>query len=173
MRIPGLKTKRERLNVETLITRMEGIRNHAIICGYGPVGRRLHESLSQYGIPCIIIDLNADTVKSLLNGGHLAFLGDIQHQITMDLAGVRTARLIAFTFPDPAPALSTYMQIKGANADITVIARAKFRSEVASLHHAGIANVIHDEMETGAAAVRLAKQSFDIIEPSDAPSLSH
>lgn len=173
VRIPGLKTKRERLNVETLITRMEGIRDHAIICGYGPVGRRLHESLSQYGIPCIIIDLNADTVKSLLNGGHLAFLGDIQHQITMDLAGVRTARLIAFTFPDPAPALSTYMQIKGANADITVIARAKFRSEVASLHHAGITNVIHDEMETGAAAVRLAKQSFDIIEPSDAPSLSH
>lgn len=173
VRIPGLKTKRERLNVETLITRMEGIRDHAIICGYGPVGRRLHESLSQYGIPCIIIDLNADTVKSLLNGGHLAFLGDIQHQITMDLAGVRTARLIAFTFPDPAPALSTYMQIKGANADITVIARAKFRSEVASLHHAGIVNVIHDEMETGAAAVRLAKQSFDIIEPSDALSLSH
>lgn len=173
VRIPGLKTKRERLSVETMITRVEGIKNHAIICGYGPVGRRLHESLSQYGIPCIIIDLNADTVKTLLNDGHLAFLGDIQHQITMDLAGIRTARLIAFTFPDPAPALSTYMQIKGANANITVIARAKFRSEVASLHHAGIANVIHDEMETGAAAVRLAKLSFDIIEPADAPTLSH
>ena len=173
VRIPGLKTKRERLSVETMITRVEGIKNHAIICGYGPVGRRLHESLSQYGIPCINIDLNADTVKTLLNDGHLAFLGDIQHQITMDLAGIRTARLIAFTFPDPAPALSTYMQIKGANANITVIARAKFRSEVASLHHAGIANVIHDEMETGAAAVRLAKLSFDIIEPADAPTLSH
>ena len=173
VRIPGLKTKRERLSVETMITRVEGIRNHAIICGYGPVGRRLHESLAQYGIPCIIIDLNADTVKALLNDGHLAFLGDIQHQITMDLAGIRTARLIAFTFPDPAPALATYMQIKGANADITVIARAKFRSEVASLHHAGIANVIHDEMETGSAAVRLAKLSFDIIEPADAPALSH
>lgn len=173
VRIPGLKTKRERLSVETMITRVEGIKDHAIICGYGPVGRRLHESLSQYGIPSIIIDLNADTVKTLLNDGHLAFLGDIQHQITMDLAGIRTARLIAFTFPDPAPALSTYMQIKGINADITVIARAKFRSEVALLHHAGITNVIHDEMETGAAAVRLAKQSFDIIEPVEAPTLSH
>ena len=172
VRIPGLKTKRERLSVETMITRVEGIKNHAIICGYGPVGRRLHESLSQYGIPCIIIDLNADTVKTLLNDGHLAFLGDIQHQITMDLAGIRTARLIAFTFPDPAPALSTYMQIKGANANITVIARAKFRSEVASLHHAGIANVIHDEMETGAAAVRLAMLCFVIIAPADAPTLS-
>lgn len=173
VRIPGLKTKRERLSVETMITRVEGIKDHAIICGYGPVGRRLHESLSRYGIPSIIIDLNADTVKTLLNEGHLAFLGDIQHQITMDLAGIRTARLIAFTFPDPAPALSTYMQIKGVNADITVIARAKFRSEVALLHHAGITNVIHDEMETGAAAVRLAKQSFDIIEPVEAPTLSH
>ena len=173
VRIPGLKTKRERLSVETMITRVEGIKDHAIICGYGPVGRRLHENLAQYGIPCIIIDLNADTVKALLNDGHLAFLGDIQHQITMDRAGIRTARLIAFTFPDPAPALSTYMQIKGVNADITVIARAKFRSEVALLHHAGITNVIHDEMETGAAAVRLAKQSFDIIEPVEAPTLSH
>ena len=173
VRIPGLKTKRERLSVETMITRVEGIKDHAIICGYGPVGRRLHENLAQYGIPCIIIDLNADTVKALLNDGHLAFLGDIQHQITMDLAGIRTARLIAFTFPDPAPALSTYMQIKGVNADITVIARAKFRSEVALLHHAGITNVIHDEMETGAAAVRLAKRSFDIIEPVEAPTLSH
>lgn len=173
VRIPGLKTKRERLSVETMITRVEGIKDHAIICGYGPVGRRLHESLAQYGVPCIIIDLNADTVKALLNDGHLAFLGDIQHQITMDLAGIRTARLIAFTFPDPTPALSTYMQIKGANADITVVARAKFRSEVALLHHAGITNVIHDEMETGAAAVRLAKQSFDIIEPVEEPTLSH
>lgn len=173
VRIPGLKTKRERLSVETMITRVEGIKDHAIICGYGPVGKRLHENLAQYGIPCIIIDLNADTVKALLNDGHLAFLGDIQHQITMDLAGIRTARLIAFTFPDPAPALSTYMQIKGVNADITVIARAKFRSEVALLHHAGITNVIHDEMETGAAAVRLAKRSFDIIEPVEAPTLSH
>ncbi|WP_290566646.1 cation:proton antiporter [Akkermansia sp.] len=173
VRIPGLRTKRERLSVETMITRVEGIKDHAIICGYGPVGRRLHENLAQYGIPCIIIDLNADTVKSLLNDGHLAFLGDIQHQITMDLAGIRTARLIAFTFPDPAPALSTYMQIKGVNAGITVIARAKFRSEVALLHHAGITNVIHDEMETGAAAVRLAKRSFDIIEPVETPTLSH
>ena len=137
VRIPGLKLKNERMSVETLITRVSGIKDHAVICGYGPVGRKMHESLGRYGIPCIIIDLNADTVKSLLNGGHLAFLGDIQHQITMELASIRTARLIAFTFPDPNPALSTYMQIKNANPDITVIARAKFRSEVASLHHAG------------------------------------
>lgn len=171
-RIPGLKTKRERMSVETMIARVEGIKDHAIICGYGPVGRRLHENLSQYGIPCIIIDLNADTVKALLNDDHLAFLGDIQHQITMELAAVRTARLIAFTFPDPTPALSTYMQIKSVNADITVIARAKFRSEAASLRHAGITNVIHDEMETGTAAVRLAKRSFDIIEPADDSALS-
>lgn len=173
VRLPGLKTKRERLNVESMITRMKGIKGHAIICGYGPVGRRLHETLSQYGITSIIIDLNADTVKSLLNDGHLAFLGDIQHQVTMELASIRTARLIAFTFPDPTPALSTYMQITSANAEITVIARAKFRSEAEALRRAGITHVIHDEMETGTAAVRIAQHCFDILEPTDDQSLSH
>lgn len=172
IQIPGMKSKRERMSVETMITRVADIRDHAIICGYGPVGKHMHESLARYGIPCIIIDLNADTVKSLLNEGHLAFLGDIQHQITMDLAGTKKARLIAFTFPDPNPALSTYLQIKTSNPGITVIARAKFHSEVAALHHAGIANVIHDEMETGVAAVRMAKIGFDIIEPAESSPLT-
>lgn len=172
IRLPGMRSKRERISVETMINRVTEIKDHAIICGYGPVGRRLHENLSSYGIPCIIIDLNADTVKTLLNEGHLAFLGDIQHQITMELAGIQKARFMAFTFPDPNPALSTYMQIRSVNPDITVIARAKFRPEVAALHRVGITHVIHDEMETGSAAVRLAKLSFDIIETSDSDPLA-
>ncbi len=166
IKLPVLKSKREKMNVEHMTKQVAGIHDHAIICGYGPVGRRLHTSLSSYGIPCIIIDLNADTVKSLLNDGYLAFLGDIQHEITMELASVKNARLIAFTFPDPTPALSTFMQIKSLNPDITVFARAKFRSEADQLRTTGIDTVIHDEHESGEAVVRMAKQTFDIIETS-------
>ena len=53
VRIPGLKLKNERMSVETLITRVSGIKDHAVICGYGPVGRKMHESLGRYGIPCV------------------------------------------------------------------------------------------------------------------------
>ncbi|MEG0143545.1 MAG: NAD-binding protein, partial [Akkermansia sp.] len=126
--------------------------------------------LDQYGIPCIIIDLNADTVKSLLNKGATAILGDIQHEITMEIAGISKAKLIAFTFPDIAPALSTFPYISSINPDITFMARAKFPMEVAKLKQEGIVNIIHDEIETGYAAIRLAHRSFDIIPEEDVPA---
>ncbi len=168
IKLPILKSKREKMNLARMTKQIESIRNHAIICGYGPVGRRLHRSLSGYGVPCIIVDLNADTVKSLLNEGYLAFLGDIQHEITMELSSVKNARLIAFTFPDPTPALSTFMQLKSHNPELTVFARAKFRSEAEQLRAIGIDNVIHDEAESGEAVVRLAKRAFDILETNPA-----
>ncbi len=163
MRIPGFGGSRRKMTTETLTSKLTSIQDHAIICGYGPVGQHLHRDLEKYGISCIIIDLNADTVKRLLNQGTTAILGDIQHSITMDLAGVGRARMIAFTFPDIAPALSTYPLLMSVNSRIRVIARAKFPSEVARLKIEGIADVIHDEVETGGAAIRKAHQIFDII----------
>lgn len=162
-KVPGFGGSRRRMTTETLTSKLTTIQDHAIICGYGPVGQRLHWDLEKYGISCIIVDLNADTVKRLLNQGMTAILGDIQHSVTMELAGASKARLIAFTFPDISPALSTYPVLMGTNPDICVIARAKFPSEVARLKIEGIVNVIHDEMETGAAAIRKAHQIFDII----------
>ncbi|WPX40390.1 cation:proton antiporter [Akkermansia sp. N21116] len=162
-RVPGFGGSRRKMTTETLTSKLATIQDHAIICGYGPVGQRLHHDLEKYGIACIIVDLNADTVKRLLNQGVTAILGDIQHSVTMDLAGVAKARLIAFTFPDIAPALSTYPVLMSVNPDIHVIARAKFPSEVARLKIEGIASVIHDEVETGGAAIRKAHQIFDII----------
>ncbi|MEG2237292.1 MAG: cation:proton antiporter [Akkermansia sp.] len=170
-KIPGFHGHRQRkMTEQTLIAQIDSLKNHAIICGYGPVGKRLHQDLDQYGIPCIIIDLNADTVKSLLNKGATAILGDIQHEITMEIAGISKAKLIAFTFPDIAPALSTFPYISSINPDITFMARAKFPMEVAKLKQEGIVNIIHDEIETGYAAIRLAHRSFDIIPEEDVPA---
>ncbi len=164
IKLPGLRTKRDKASTETLAKQISELKDHAIICGYGPVGKRLHTSLSSYGVPCVIIDLNADTIKSLLNKGHIAFLGDIQHHITMELAGLAQAKIIAFTFPDPAPALASVNHIRSVNPHITIISRAKFSSELESMHRAGIKHVIHDETETGNAAIRMAKPCFDILE---------
>ena len=170
-KIPGFHGKRQRKQtVETLTSHLDTIKDHAIICGYGPVGQRLHENLAQYGIPCIIIDLNADTVKALLNSGTTAILGDIQHEVTMDLASLSRAKLIAFTFPDISPALSTFPYISFINPGITFMTRAKFPNEVAKLKHEGITDIIHDEIETGYAAIRMAHRAFDLITEEDVPA---
>lgn len=170
-KIPGFHGQRQRSKtVEDLTSNLDTIKDHAIICGYGPVGKRLHQDLAQYGIPCIIIDLNADTVKNLLNSGTTAILGDIQHEVTMELASISKAKLIAFTFPDIVPALSSFPYISFINPGITFMARAKFPNEVAKLKQEGIPHIIHDEIETGFAAIRMAHRAFDLITEEDAPA---
>lgn len=53
VRIPGLKLKNERMSVETLITRVSGIKDHAVICGYGPVGRKCTKAWAGTASPAL------------------------------------------------------------------------------------------------------------------------
>lgn len=161
-RMPGFRRKRPSLQAITMIKEIADLEHHAIICGYGPIGKRLHESLSRYGIPCIIVDLNADTIRQLLNSNIPALLGDIRHTEILSLVGIKQARFIAFTFPDINPALTARPEIVAMNPDITIVARAKYPSEVARLWAIGIRAIIHDETEVGHAMDTLALAAFDL-----------
>lgn len=141
---------------------LETMENHAVICGYGPVGKHLHESLTKYGIPVLIVDLNADTINKLIKDNIPAILGDIRHPEIMSLIGISQARFIAFTFPDISPALAAQPEILQLNPNIEIIARAKFNSEVDQLKQAGIKKIIHDEREVGSAAAKEALESFNL-----------
>lgn len=159
-RLPGFRRKRKVLHLNMAIQKMDQLEGHAIICGYGPVGKRLHESLTSYGIDSLIVDLNADTIKKLLSSGVPALLGDIRHGETMSLIGVSRARLVAFTFPDIVPALAAQPELRALNSSLFILARAKFPSEVERLWNAGIRTVIHDEKEVGAAMEHVALSAF-------------
>lgn len=161
------RSRADRFTSECLAENLASTQAHAIICGYGPVGQRLHEDLLSYGIPCVIVDLNADTIKRLLNSGSSAILGDIQHETTQQLAGVERAHLLAYTFPDTSVPLATHASLTNLNPKLTLLARAKYPSEVEKLRHAGIINIVHDEEETGGAAIRFAHRSFDLVEHED------
>jgi CPA2 family monovalent cation:H+ antiporter-2 len=79
--------------------RVRGISGHAIICGYGPVGRGLATSLADEGIPSLVIDLNAEAIRELHSDGQAALFADARQPEVWDLCGLPQARLVAFTFP--------------------------------------------------------------------------
>lgn len=169
-KIPGFRRKGPSVKSVTMIKEIAALNGHAIICGYGPIGKRLHESLSRYGIPCIIVDLNADTIRKLLDTNTPALLGDIRHTETLSLVGIKQARLIAFTFPDITPVLTSKPEIVTQNPEINIISRAKFPSEVERLWAIGVRSIIHDEAEVGNAMENIALSAFDVVETS--PSVS-
>jgi len=141
--------------------RLKALEDHAIVCGYGPVGQRLVAALDDSGISNVIVDLNAETVRRLHKAGRQVLFADAAHSETWDLAGLERARLVAFTFPDTATSLAALDFLHQKNREITIIARAKFASEAEALQAKGVHTVIHDEAESGRALVREALHVYE------------
>lgn len=146
------RAKRTAPAVLNLSSSIKSLEDHAIICGYGPVGQALHQALLDEGIDCVIVDLNADTVCDLKKKGHPVLFGDVTHPEALALTKIKKARLIAFTFPQVRITAKAIPQVISENPEILILARAKFSSEALELTLMG-AKVIHDEQESSLAMV--------------------
>lgn len=139
---------------------LKEIADHAIICGYGPVGRALNEALRRCGVTTLVLELNSDTVRALKAEGQPVLFADSTHPEALDLAGIARARLVAFTFPAVDSTCAAVPQVRERNPGICIFGRAKFSDEVARLRALDV-QVIHDERETAVAMVRAAISSYD------------
>jgi monovalent cation:H+ antiporter-2, CPA2 family len=135
------------------------ISDHAIICGYGPVGKALNEALLKCDVPTLVLELNADTVRELKAQGQPVLFADAAHPEALDLAGIERARFIAFTFPAVAVTLAALPVVREKNRGILVFARAKFQAEV-ELLRAHDVQVIQDERESAIAMIENAMGAY-------------
>ena len=136
------------------------ISDHAIICGYGPVGRALNEALKRCGVATLVMELNSETVLSLKRAGQPVLFADATHPEALDLAGIARARLVAFTFPAVNATCSAVPLVRERNPGIFIFGRAKLPNECARLRELDV-QVIHDERESAVAMVRAALSSYD------------
>ena len=141
--------------------RVKEMSEHTILCGYGTVGQILHKGLTRLGIPVVIIELNADTVASLLQKGHPCLFADISQADTMELAGVSRARMIIISFPHAEIARAAITVARERNPAILTLCRARFPHEAAMLRQLAPDNVVHDEMEAGIKMLRLCARGYE------------
>ncbi len=143
----------------TSIKTLKGITDHAIICGYGPVGRSLNEALKRCGVPTLVMELNSETVRMLKAEGQPVLFADATHPEALDLAGISRARLVAFSFPSIKTTSIAVPLVRERNSGIFIFARVKFAAEVQILRELGV-QVIHDERESAVAMVRSALSAY-------------
>lgn len=135
------------------------IADHAVICGYGPVGRSLNEALRRCGVQTLVIELNVDTVRNLKRQGQPVLFADATHHETMALASIERARLVAFTFPNIELTVQGVRLVRQHNPGVCVFARAKFAPEVERLRQLGV-QVVHDERESATAMIHRALGAY-------------
>lgn len=140
--------------------KIKTLHGHTIICGYGYVGRQLHASLIKYGIECLIIELNVDTVRELKGQGISVLFADAVHRETWMLARIKEASLVAFTFPDSVVAYNAIGMVKELSPEVPVLTRSRFASDRSRLLDRGATFVVQDEAESAARMLEQAEGVF-------------
>lgn len=141
--------------------RVKRLEDHAIICGYGPIGQKLCATLNHHGVQTVVLELNAKTVEEVMSTGQNCLFADATQSISMELARLEHARLLAITFPGVQHTEAIVNLAKTLRPDIVVLCRARFPSEAAHLRAIGADVVIHEEIATSAAIIQRALNFYD------------
>jgi monovalent cation:H+ antiporter-2, CPA2 family len=126
----------------------EGLRNHAIIVGFGITGRNLNQAASAAGIPRVIIELNPITVRKEQTRGLPIFFGDASQEPVLDHAGIKHARVLVIVISDPSAVTRIIDRARALNPKLHIIARTRFASEMEYLFQVGATEVISEDYET-------------------------
>ncbi|MBD9483241.1 Kef family K(+) transporter [Pseudomonas sp. PDM14] len=122
-------------------------RNHALLIGYGRVGRRVAERLREAGIPLVVTEDNRAGLDELRSAGISAVLGNAARPGVLELAQVEHARWLLIAIANGFEAGQITQQARALNPNLEIIARAHFDAEVDYLEQNGADLVIMGERE--------------------------
>ena len=78
--------------------RLNKLKDHVIICGFGRIGAVLAQFMDEYGQPFVIVEKDEALVPEFEEAGHLYVIGDATQDATLEKAGITNAsKLVAAT----------------------------------------------------------------------------
>lgn len=123
---------------------MEG---HAVLVGYGRVGRLVGERLLEQGWPLLVIEDAADVVEQLREKEIAVISGNAAEDPVLSAANLAHAKVLIVAIPNGFEAGQIVEQARAANPELEIIARAHFDAEIDHLMEHGATRVIIGERE--------------------------
>jgi CPA2 family monovalent cation:H+ antiporter-2 len=139
------------------------LRGHAILCGFGRVGRLIGPALDRRGFRYIVITLQRREVEQLRARGIAAVYGDASNAEVLERAHVRTARLVIVASSDPHVTRLVVERALAANPAIDFVVRT--HSDVEAAHLRAVSSrvqAVHGERELAVQMVRYALRRFGV-----------
>jgi len=121
---------------------IEKLSNHAIICGFGRIGKMIATQLQAGGIPFVIVDQAADRVAEVRDAGFLTLQGEATDETVLKAAGIARARVLATVLPNEAANVFITLSARNMNSRIQIIARGEVPSTERKLLQAGANRVV-------------------------------
>jgi len=123
-------------------TRINQLKDHFILCGYGGVGQEIARTFNEEGMTFIIIDDNSESINSATQAGYLCIQGNATSDEVLREAGIEKARgLVVATGSD---ADNTYITLSARqlNSKLFIEARAGSKEAEKKLKRTGADRVV-------------------------------
>ena len=132
--------------------------NHAVICGYGRVGRLIGPALGRRGFTYAVITQQREEVDRLRSQGVIAIYGDAAHTEVLEMAGVQAARLVVVATSEPNETRLIVERVQALDPGVDIVVRTHSDAQAAHLRSlGGKVQAVHGEREL---AVQMARYSL-------------
>ena len=128
-----------------------------VVLGAGRVGRVVVRAVRSRGFRCVVIDRDPGALDEAATTGAATLFGDAASVAILRRAGLDGARLLVITIGDAMTARLAVERARAINPRLTVIARARGRTETTALQDLGVTRLADPEIE---AAIELARASL-------------
>lgn len=136
------KNNIEELKLKRMQKKIDSLKNHIIICGFGRNGKQAVKKLIAYNKPFVIIEKNKDTVEKY-QSENLPFInGNANEDEILIQAGIDRAGTLISALPNDADNLFVVLSARQMNKNLHIISRASQESSYQKLKLAGANNVI-------------------------------
>ncbi|HYI65525.1 MAG TPA: cation:proton antiporter [Candidatus Limnocylindrales bacterium] len=139
-----------------------GLRRHAVILGYGRVGRSVARVLDSRGFGWIAVDSDYGLVREARASGFPVIYGEAGTQSVLDQAAVAEAHALVVCLPDALACRQAVVHARDRNPRIEIVARAHSDAEEADLRRLGAGRVVVADRELGNEIIRHALRRFGV-----------
>ena len=122
--------------------RIEALRNHYIVCGFGRMGALICREFAAKPLPFVVVEKTPEVIEKLAADGHLFLRGDATDDDTLLKAGIKRAKgLISVVASDTENVYIT-LTARELNPDLFILARSGDEGSDIKLKRAGASKVI-------------------------------
>jgi CPA2 family monovalent cation:H+ antiporter-2 len=145
---------------------VETLTGHVVLVGYGRVGTRIAQAMSERGIPYVVAEQNRESVERLRGRGVHAVSGDASEPEVLIQAHVARASLLVIATPDMVKVRRMVEIARTLNPRIETVLRTHSDEEAAMLRQEKLGTVFMGEHELALAMTRevLSRTRADIEE---------
>ena len=125
-----------------MLKRLDDLKDHVIVCGFGKMGFQAAWELKKAGVPFVIIEQDETKGRSPRFAGELILYGNAMDDMILERAGIRLARGLITALTTDADNVLVTLTAKQIRPDLPVVARSAKLGTERQLRAAGADHIV-------------------------------